>query len=171
MVGLPHVKPKQNHLLVLLILQSKVVLAVLVRLQLLFHLLLLQVVKITLLKSLTQQMVMLLSMPMELSSIFLTLSMLVLIVFNYKAGTSEPATVSLTIEEVSDAEAGNQYIYYVDNASSGPATGSLADPFTEIASVEAASKAGDIIYILAGDAEYQGTVRYEEKSEVNGSRY
>ncbi len=88
--------------------------------------------------------------------------------FQYKVGTSEPATVSLTIEEVSDAEAGNQYIYYVDNASSGPATGSLADPFTEIASVEAASKAGDIIYILAGDAEYQGTVDMKKNQKLMG---
>ena len=78
------------------------------------------------------------------------------------------ATVSLTLGEVSDAEAGNQYIYYVDNASSGPATGSLADPFTEIASVEAASKAGDIIYILAGDAEYQGTVDMKKNQKLIG---
>ncbi len=87
--------------------------------------------------------------------------------FDYSAG-GETATVNLTLGEVSDAEAGNQYIYYVDNASSGPATGSLADPFTEIASVEAASDPGDIIYILSGDAVYQGTIDMKKNQKLIG---
>ena len=87
--------------------------------------------------------------------------------FDYSA-SGDTATVTITIDEVSAAEAGDQYIYYVDNSSSGPATGSLADPFTEIASVEAASKAGDIIYILAGDTVYQGTVDMKKNQKLIG---
>jgi Bacterial Ig domain/Right handed beta helix region len=87
--------------------------------------------------------------------------------FEYSAG-GKTATVNITIDEVSDVEAGDQYIYYVDNASSGPATGSFADPFMDIANVEAASDPGDIIYILSGDAVYQGTVDMKKNQKLLG---
>jgi hypothetical protein len=88
--------------------------------------------------------------------------------FQYSAG-GETATVNLTVEEVSDTVAGNQYIYFVDNASSGPATGSLADPFQTITSAEAESDPGDIIYIHTGDDVYVGTVNMKANQKFIGA--